>query len=83
MKERVVYRIQLSTEAKQKLLELSDQLGITQIAITSRLVEWFANQPDHIQAAILGLYPNLIKKDIVTLILERLAEEKDSTPPTT
>lgn len=82
MKERVVYRIQLSTDAKQKLMELSDQLGITQIAITSRLVEWFANQPDHIQAAILGLYPDLLKKDIATLILERLAQDKDSAPPT-
>lgn len=81
MKERVVYRIQLSTDAKQKLMELSDQLGITQIAITSRLVEWFANQPDHIQAAILGLYPDLLKKDIATLILERLANDKDSSPP--
>jgi len=59
------------------LLDISDQLGITQIAITSRIVEWFANQPDLIQAAILGLYPDLIKQDVATLILNRLAEGKE------
>ena len=76
MKKRVVFRIQLTTEAKKRLLDISDQLGITQIAITSRLVEWFANQPDIIQAAVLGLYPELIKQDVATLVLNRLAEGK-------
>ena len=76
MKKRVVFRIQLTTDAKKRLLEISDQLGITQIAITSRLVEWFANQPDLIQAAILGLYPDVIKQDVATLILNRMAEGK-------
>ena len=77
MKKRVVFRIQLTLEAKKRLLDISDQLGITQIAITSRIVEWFASQPDLIQAAILGLYPDLIKQDVATLILNRLAEGKE------
>lgn len=77
MKKRVVFRIQLTVEAKKRLLDISDQLGITQIAITSRIVEWFASQPDLIQAAILGLYPDLIKQDVATLILNRLAEGKE------
>ncbi|MBC7783496.1 MAG: hypothetical protein H7144_06620 [Burkholderiales bacterium] len=76
MKKRVVFRIQLTLDAKKRLLEISDQLGITQIAITSRMVEWFASQPDLIQAAILGLYPDVIKQDIATLILNRMAETK-------
>ena len=77
MKKRVVFRIQLTLEAKKRLLDISDQLGITQIAITSRIVEWFASQPDLIQAAIVGLYPDLIKQDVATLILNRLAEGKE------
>lgn len=77
MKKRVVFRIQLTTDAKKRLLDISDQLGITQIAVTSRIVEWFANQPDIIQAAILGLYPDMIKKDVAQLILERMAEGKN------
>lgn len=77
MKKRVVFRIQLTLDAKKRLLDISDQLGITQIAITSRIVEWFAGQPDLIQAAILGLYPDLIKQDVATLILNRLAEGRE------
>ena len=76
MKKRVVFRIQLTTEAKKQLLDISDELGITQIAITSRLVEWFAGQPDLVQAAVLNLYPDAIKQDIARLILQRLAENK-------
>ena len=77
MKKRVVFRIQLTLEAKKRLLDISDQLGITQIAITSRIVEWFASQPDLVQAAILGLYPETIRQDVATLILNRMAEGKE------
>lgn len=79
-KKRIVFRIQLTQDAKKRLLDISDQLGITQIAITSRLVEWFASQEDIIQAGILGLYPKLIERDIATLIMERMAAGKADKP---
>lgn len=78
MKKRAVFRIQLTPEAKKRLLDLSDKLGVTQIAVTSRLTEWFATQPETVQAAILGLYPDVIKQDIATMILERMASGKDA-----
>lgn len=77
MKKRVVFRIQLTVPAKDKLNEISDTLGITQIAMASRLVEWFAEQPDIIQAGVLGLYPQSVKQDIGRLILTRIAEGKE------
>lgn len=79
--QRAVFRIQLTNDAKKRLLDLSDRLGITQIALTSRLTEWFASQPDTIQAAVLGLYPDLIKEDVATLILKRMADGKDTPAP--
>jgi hypothetical protein len=82
MKKRVVYRIQLTLDAKKRLTDLSDELGITQIALTSRLMEWFAGQPDLIQSAVLGLYPEAIHRDVATLILKRMAEGKDSPAST-
>lgn len=72
-KKRVVFRIQLTTEAKDRIQGFSDRLGITQIALTSKIVEWFANQPDMVQAAILGLYPDLIKTDVAEMILAKMA----------
>ena len=56
---RVVFRIEISAAARDRLNSLSEDIGITQIAATSKLVTWFASQPDMIQAAILGLYPDV------------------------
>lgn len=76
MKQRVVFRIQLTLDAKQSLERLTDELGITQIAATSKLVEWFAGQPDTVQGVILGLFPDMIKQDVAELILRRMASDQ-------
>jgi len=73
---RVIMRIELNPNAKKGLMELCDRLGMTQIATTSRIIEWFTTQPDVIQAAILGLYPQDIRADIAEIILKRLATER-------
>lgn len=73
MKKRAVFRIQLTSEAKKRLLDISDKLGVTQIAVTSKLTEWFAMQPETVQAAVLGLYPDVIKQDVAALILKKMA----------
>lgn len=76
MKKRAVFRIQLTSEAKDRLLDISERLGITQIAVTSKLTEWFATQSDAVQGAILDLYPDAHKQDIATLILQNMADGK-------
>ena len=57
MAARIIVRIELTPNAKSRLNELTDKAGMTQVAMLSRLVEWFANQSDMIQAAVLGQYP--------------------------
>jgi hypothetical protein len=42
----------------------------------SRMVEWFSEQGEVVQAAIMGLYPTDIRADIARLILEKMASEK-------
>jgi hypothetical protein len=73
---RVIMRIELYPEAKKGLSDLCDRLGMTQIAATSRIVEWFTTQSEVVQAAILGLYPHDIRAEVAELILNRLAETK-------
>jgi hypothetical protein len=70
--DRAVFRIVIAEDAAQALDEITRRTGMTQIAVTSRLVDWFADQPNLIQAAVLGLYPTVVPKDVVTLILERM-----------
>lgn len=68
----VAFRIQLTSSSKGRLVEMSKQLGMSQLAMTSKMVEWFAGQPQVLQLAVLGLYPGAIEKDVAALILERL-----------
>lgn len=76
MPKRVIMRIELYPEAKDKLADMCDRLGMTQVAATSRLVEWFTSQSDVVQAAVLGLYPDDIAAEVATMILKRMAAEK-------
>jgi hypothetical protein len=76
MSRRFIMRIELSAGAKQKLTTLSDRHGMTQVAMMSRLVEWFAGQNELIQAAALGRYPGEIEGDVAKLILKRMAGER-------
>jgi hypothetical protein len=72
---RVIMRIELLPEAKEGLTGLCDRLGMTQIAATSRIIEWFTGQSDVVQAAILGLYPHDIRAEVVEMILKRMASD--------
>lgn len=70
---RVIMRIELQPEAKRGLADLCDRLGMTQIAATSRIIEWFTGQSDVVQAAVLGLYPQDIRAEVAEIILKHMA----------
>jgi hypothetical protein len=72
MAKRFIMRIELSGPAKQKLSNLSDRHGMTQVAMMSRLVEWFANQAEPIQAATVGRFPTDVEADVAKLLLKRI-----------
>lgn len=76
MASRIIVRIELTPSAKEALNDLTDKAGMTQVALLSRLVEWFSHQTDMIQAAVLGQYPSEIEADIAKLILKRMSSGK-------
>ena len=65
-------RIELTGPAKNKLATLSDKHGMTQVAMMSRLVEWYAGQNELIQGAVMGHYPSEIASDVARLILKKM-----------
>jgi hypothetical protein len=73
MARRFVIRLELTEPAKRHLSGLADRHGMTQVAVMSRLVEWFSGQSDLIQAAVLGRYPAEIESDVAKLILRKMA----------
>lgn len=74
---RCVLRIELRPAAKAALSDISEQTGMTQVALLSRLVAWLTEQPELIQAAVLGRYPKEIEHDVAELILRRMIERAD------
>jgi hypothetical protein len=75
MNRRHIMRIELTASAKQKLSSLSEAKGMTQVAMMSRLVEWFSVQPPTIQAATLGQFPDEIRPDVARLILKQMVDQ--------
>ena len=76
MASRIVVRLELSKEAKSRLNEISKRTGMTQVSVSSRLFEWFAKQPEMLQATVLGQYPKEIEGDVAEMLLKRLASDK-------
>jgi len=75
MASRIIMRIDLSSDAKRKFENTPDVLGMTQLAVTSKLVEWFLDQNEELQASILRLYPAGAAPDITTMLLKRFVSD--------
>jgi len=74
MAERIILRIELTPKAKEHLEQLSDRQGMTQVAMLSRVIEWYAHQPEIIQRIIVGHLPPEIEQDVERLVLRQLAK---------
>jgi hypothetical protein len=76
MASRIIVRIELTPQAKDHVNQMCDKAGMTQLAMLSRLVEWFAGQNDMIKAAVLGHYPVEMQSDIAKMILKQMGGTK-------
>jgi hypothetical protein len=76
MSKRCIMRIEVFPRVPGSLADVTDRVGSTQVAVVSRLLEWFVSQPDVTQTAILGLYPRDIQKELPKMIIERMRAEK-------
>jgi len=75
MAARIVVRLEITPNAKKQLEDIGDRSGMTQVSLTSRIIEWFSGQTELVQAAILGHYPAEIQADIAKLILKRMVND--------
>jgi hypothetical protein len=75
MSKRAVIRLQLDIKAKQQLDQLCERRGMTQISVLSRLVKWFGNQDELVQASVLGLLSDETVGELSQTLLKRLADK--------
>jgi hypothetical protein len=66
--------VNVTPTAKDHLRKLSIRTGMTQVALLSRILEWFAAQPQLIQSGVLGHLHKELREEIGRIILQRLAE---------
>jgi len=79
----LIMRVQLDSVAKERLDQICTKRGMTQIALMSRLVNWFSRQDDLIQTIVVG---SLSKESLAALTksflkkgsLERAAKPGDA-----
>lgn len=76
-KKRVVFRIDADPQTASKFIAICDETGMSQIVITSRLVNWFASQDSEIQARILGVFGAEGKSEAAKLFLQKLANSAE------
>lgn len=74
--KRVSMQIDLNAAAAKSLRAESDRLGLPQKELASRLLVWFAEQPDYVRATILNIYPPSIAQDIGLMVMQKLAGQQ-------
>lgn len=72
MSRRAIMRIELNENAKKQLEVLSERHGMTQIALMSRLVEYFASQSSSVQSAMIGRYPAAMRSTVAKLLIKQM-----------
>ena len=81
MKPRIIMRIELSPDAKREFIFTPERLGMTQLAVTNKLIAWFLRQSADMQLAILRSHYDRAGENLTTEVLRRIiSETKESVP---
>jgi len=74
--KQTIVRIQLNSSGKDRLEFICEKRGMTQIALMSRLVNWFSQQDDYIQSAVLQTLSDSSMAALTKSLMKKLASEK-------
>lgn len=80
MADRKVIPISVDGAAKATITRVADKHGMKEIAVASRIYEWFSRQDDVVQKGVLRLLPEGYEAEVTKLALERLAAEAQKKP---
>jgi hypothetical protein len=74
--KRSIMRIEMDAGAKERLDEICAKRGMTQISLMSRVVNWFSNQDDYVQTAVLQTLSDESMADLAKLLVKKLSSGK-------
>lgn len=67
-------RVDLTGPAKKKIEVLGDEMGMTQVVMMSKLVEWFAKQSGPVRNAIVGDVSKVDRHEVTQMILKKMVQ---------
>ena len=65
--------LELTPSAKDQLSKVAERTGMTQSAVLCRLLEWFVDQDEPVQADAMGHFHNMERTQIIEMIVKKLA----------
>ncbi len=71
--KRAIVVIRMDAQSKNRLDTLCQKLGMTQLAVTTRMANWFLSQNDTVQAVVLGSLSKESMRPLVRTLLRRVA----------
>lgn len=77
MEESRQIQVKVTAEAYAHVEQECKRLGMTKVALFSRLVAWFHSQDDVTRMAVLGMLPPSIAPDVAAAALKKLAERRE------
>jgi precorrin-6B methylase 2 len=69
-----IVAIQMDAQSKARLEKVCERLGMTQLAVTTRMAKWFLSQDDTVQAVVLGSLSKESMRPLVRTLLQRVAD---------
>ena len=70
------FRMSTTPRAKQMVEQIAARRGMTEQAVISRLVEWFARQDEMLQLGIIGQWPDAHDEALARLAIKSLVRKK-------
>lgn len=72
---RKIIKISVNGDAKRAIESFASKTGMTEIAVASRVYQWFVAQDDVLRKGIVGILPETYEVDIAELALRRIATD--------
>jgi hypothetical protein len=72
---RPIIRIELDSRAKSALDKICDHRGMTQVAVMSRLVQWFVRQDKTVQTTVIAAVTDSDNASLARQLLKRILFE--------
>jgi len=70
--QRKIIKVAITESAKAAIEAVASRHDMKEIAVASRVYEWFASQPDVVQKGVLRLLPEGYEAEVIRLALDRL-----------